>query len=246
MIKVSIILTTYNSKDNFVNTIDSVLSQDYKNIEIIIKDGVSVDGTIEAIKSYEAQYPELIKWESSIDSGIYNAMNRGIALASGDVILVFNDMFVTNTAISRVVSIFESDDKCMGVHSDLVFVQDGKVVRTWKMGSGKFSQGWMPAHPTLFLRKEVYRDNGVYNESYRCAADYEFMIRAFSEKEDTLRYIPDILVEMAYGGESTNGIKGYMISLKESYRALRENNQSCAWYIELKRILIVVKQFLIK
>ena len=243
MIKVSFVLTTYNSIDNFTSTIDSILSQDYKNIEIIVKDGQSTDGTLEQIESYALKYPNIIKYQTSSDRGIYDAMNQGLKLCTGDVIIVFNDKFVCKDAVSRAIQELEKNKECVGVHSDLIYTIDGKPVRQWIMKTGTFDEGWMPAHPTLFLRKEIYERNDWYDTNYKCAGDYEFIIRVLKNMESKLVYISTVLVEMFYGGQSTSGIKAYLLSLVESYRALKKNGYKHPLLILIKRIIIVMGQF---
>ena len=245
MEKVSFILTTYNSLDNFKETIDSILQQDYTEIEIIVKDGGSSDGTVELIQAYKEKLKERLIWVSEEDAGIYDAMNQGYRLSSGDIIVFFNDILQGSHAVSDMVkAIREQGESCMGAHADLVYADaDGKVVRTWKMGKGKFTRGWMPGHPTLYVKRSVYEKYGVYDTSYRCAADYEFMVRAFWGKEERLAYVPETIVRMIYGGTSTGGLKNYLVSLKEGHNALKKNHIRGAMWIDIQRTLRVLGQF---
>lgn len=242
MLKVSFILTTYNSRDNFLRTYNSITKQTYPDMEIIVIDGGSVDGTREAIASKAAENPGL-HWISEKDTGIYNAMNKGLRMASGDIIACFNDEFTTPDAVSQYVSILERE-KTDAAHSDLCYVDHtGKRIRKWRMGTGQIEKGWMPAHPTLFARRELYDKYGVYKEDYLCAADYEWMIRILKDGSTRLSYIPQQLVAMAYGGTSSSGIKAYLLSFRESVRALRENRIKGALRITLLRSLRVLRQF---
>ena len=180
---VSLILTTYNSADNLMRTLESIEQQDYPQIEVVIKDGGSEDGTLDIIKKYKENSHNSVKWISSPDKGIYDAMNQGYRFSSGDIIVFFNDLFLQRDVISRMVQLTEADPSCVGAHADLVYATDERVVRYWKMGSQKsLYTGWMPGHPTLFLKREVYEKYGLYNSEYRIAADYEFMIRFLKEK----------------------------------------------------------------
>ena len=242
MQKVSLILTTFNSKTNFIKTYASICRQTYPNIEIIIVDGNSNDGTQEEIKKYAA-LDERIHWISEKDSGIYNAMNKGLRMASGDIIAFFNDEFLDDRAVEKYVYTIEENGSD-GVHSDLVYRDEtGKIIRKWKMGKGDIRRGWMPGHPTLYLKKEVYQLYGEYKEDYRCAADYEFIVRILKESAVRLAYIPEELIAMFYGGTSSNGMKAYLISFREGMRALKENGIKAALWISILRTVRVLRQF---
>ena len=188
---VSLILTTYNSAENLARTLESIEQQDYPQIEVNIKDGGSTDDTLRIIKEYESKSRYRIKWTSSPDRGIYDAMNQGYALAEGDIIVFFNDLFLHPDVVSQMVKTIEDNSQCVGAHADLVYADETKVVRYWKMGPQKsLYLGWMPGHPTLFLKREIYEKYGLYNPEYRIAADYEFMIRFLKDKENRLAYLP--------------------------------------------------------
>lgn len=242
MEKVSLILTTYNSKDNFLKTYQSIKGQTYPDIEIVVVDGASHDGTKELIEKCSQKEGKGFKWLSEKDTGIYNAMNKGLNLATGDIIAFFNDEFTEKTAIEKYVRAIKETGKD-GSHSDLIYCENGKVKRKWKMGEGRIQQGWLPGHPTLFLKRQVYEKYGCYKENYKCAADYEFMVRILKNQDVKLAYIPEILVSMFYGGTSSNGIKAYWTSFWEGVRALKENNIRFPVIISIKRMLKVLKQF---
>lgn len=246
--KVSLILTTYNCADNLKRTLKSIEEQDYPDIEVIIKDGASTDGTLDVIRDYadHSRYP--VKWISEKDSGIYDAMNKGFSLSTGEVVAFFNDRFFRKNAVSRIVSaitgVNPADGRMYdGAHADLIYAENGKAVRYWKMGEGTIQQGWMPAHPTLYLWRRVYEKYGLYDSSYRCSADYEFMVRILKDGAVRLAYIPEVLVEMYYGGTSSGGIGNYLLSLKEAHRALRENQVKRSVLIDIKRSIRVLQQF---
>lgn len=242
MKRVSLILATYNSKDNFIKTYKSIKKQTYEEIEIVVIDGGSKDGTCEVIKEISEKETKNFLWISEKDSGIYNAMNKGLRLATGDILAFFNDEFTDNRAIEKIVDAIENSGMD-GAHSDLVYCKDGRIIRKWEMGEGDIRQGWMPAHPTLFLKKEVYQKYGGYKENYKCAADYEFMVRILKNQDIKLKYIPEILVSMFYGGTSSGGIHSYWVSFKEGIKALKENKVKNAYRITLKRMYKVVRQF---
>lgn len=243
MKKVSLILTTFNSADNLKKTLQSIEKQDYLNIEVIIKDGGSTDGTLEVIKEYQTNSTLDICAKSQKDTGIYDAMNQGYAMSTGDVIAFFNDEFVINSAITKLVQAMEAEADCVGVHADLVYRDGEKIVRTWKMGNGNIYQGWLPGHPTMFLKRDVYEKYGLYDTSYRISADYEFMIRFLKEKENYLAYLPETVISMFYGGTSNNGLRNYIQSLLEGHRALKKNHIRFAWWIDFQRTIRVLRQF---
>jgi len=244
MEKVSFILTTYNSGGYFKNTIESILEQDYPDIEIVVKDGGSTDGTLCLLEEYQEKLAEKLIWRSEKDTGIYDAMNQGYRLATGDIIVFFNDVLTGKTAVSCMVqAIRDGGEDCDGAHADLVYADGERIVRRWRMGKGSFRQGWMPGHPTLFLKRRVYEKYGLYDTGYRCAADYEFMIRAFYGREDRLAYVPETIAKMFYGGTSTGGLRNYLVSLTEGHAALKKNHIKAAWQIDLWRTLRVLFQF---
>lgn len=251
MEKVSLILTTYNCKDNLQMTLDSIEMQDYSNVEIVIKDGNSTDGTIEVIKEYKNRSKFSVIWVSKADTGIYDAMNQGYALSTGDIIVFFNDVFISNDVIRKMVtklkkSESEKSNRHVGIHADLVYVEGEKIVRKWCMGNGDIRQGWMPGHPTLFLRREIYEKYGLYNTDFRIAADYEFMLRFLKDKNNKLAYLPETIISMFYGGTSNGGLKNYLTSLKEGNRALRMNGIKGACIVDIKRTIRVLLQFVAK
>lgn len=245
-VKVSVITTTYNDAENLKKIIAGVLKQDYENIEYIIVDGGSKDETVEVIKENAHLFPNGIKWISEKDKGIYDAINKGITMATGEIVGTMFDEFADNSVISKMVQAMERE-KCDGVHGNINYVdKNGKIVRKWRQGQGNIRTGWMPGHPTLYLKKSVYDTYGLYKTDYKIAADYEFMIRILKDKKVKLAYIDEVLVHMFYGENSTStgGLSSYMASLKEGHRALRENNIHFAWVTDLFRICRVLLQFL--
>lgn len=244
MKKVSLILTTYNSAANLQRTLESIEQQDYPAIEVNIKDGGSVDDTLEMIRSYAKKSRHTVNWTSSPDTGIYDAMNQGYRLATGDIIVFFNDLFASGQAVSEMMEIIDKHHSCVGAHADLVYATQEKVVRYWKMGDQKsLYLGWMPGHPTLFLKREIYEKYGLYNPDYRIAADYEFMVRFLKDKENQLVYLPKTIIRMYYGGTSTASLGSYLLSLKEGHRALKANGISGAFIIDFLRTCRVLAQF---
>ena len=236
--KISIITVVYNNKDTIKDAIESVLNQTYQNIEYIIIDGVSTDGTVDIIKSYGDKIDKVI---SEPDKGIYDAMNKGIKLASGDIIGILNsdDFYANNNIIEKVVKEFE-DKKVDSVYGDLVYVNakdTNKIVRYWKSKpykKGLFTKGWHPAHPTFFVKKEIYDKYGIFNLDFKIAADYELMLRFLEKYQISNSYIPEIFVKMRLGGESNQSIKNIIKANIESYNAWKINGL----YINLFMILL--------
>lgn len=241
---VSLILTTYNSAANLARTLRSIEQQDYPEIEINIKDGGSTDDTLKIIREYQDTSRHRVNWTTGPDKGIYDAMNQGYALSGGDIIVFFNDLFLSDRVVSRMAGLIESQPGCVGAHADLVYATDDKVVRYWKMGPQKsLLLGWLPGHPTLFLKREIYEKYGSYNTDYKIAADYEFMIRFLKDKENRLAYLPETIIRMYYGGTSTGSTGSYMLSLMEGHRALKENGIKAAFIADGLRTGRVLWQF---
>lgn len=247
--KISIITTTYQDVNHLKKVVEGIKNQDYPRLEYIIVDGGSTDGTVEYLKELEKDFsygwPEReVKWISEKDNGIYDALNKGIRMATGDIIGPMFDKFSNPHVLSDMVSVIEKEGTD-GVHGDLYYVDEqDNPIRKWKMGNIKtIRDGWMPAHPTLYLKKEVYDKFGVYKTNYRIAADYEYMIRILKDNQVRLSYIPEVLVHMFYGGTSSGGLKNYILSFQEGKRALEENQMKGAFFITVKRTLIVLMQF---
>lgn len=241
---ITFVLTTYNCEKTIGETIKSILWQDYAFKEIVIVDGMSSDNTVNIIQHYAVSKKNNIRWISENDNGLYHALNKAIKMARGEYIQIMNDQFtVPDAATKLVMAIKAKGSRCVGAHGDLIYGEMKKVIRYWKMGEGQIKDGWMPAHPTLCLRRCVYEKYGYYRMDYKCAADYEFMIRFLKDEYNCLAYVPEILVQMYYGGTSTDGLSGYLTSLKEGHKALVENGIKKAWLIDIRRIIRVLTQF---
>ena len=229
-IKVSIVTTSYNSVATIKDTMESVLSQTYRNIEYIVKDGGSTDGTLELVKEYEPKFNGRMKWISEEDKGIYDGMNQGIAMATGDVIGIINsdDFFTSNDIIENVVNVMQGE-KVDAVYGDIHFVRDSDLHKTIRYYSSKRFRpfwlrfGFMPAHPSFYVRNDIYKKAGLYKTDYQIAADFEIMVRLFLKYRISYRYINRDFVTMRAGGASTKSIHNRMIGLLEDVRACREN-----------------------
>ncbi len=225
--KISLLTVSFNSAATIGHTIESIRSQDYKNIEYIIVDGDSKDGTVEIVKSHEAI---ISKWISEPDHGIYDAMNKAIRLATGDVVGIINsdDFYASPQILSSVADAF-SDPSVDAVFGDLVVVDPQnlrKVVRRYssaRWNPEKFAWGFMPAHPTFFVRKKFYDEIGVFKTDYHIAADYELLIRFLFVHRLRYRYLPLTMVHMRRGGVSSRGLMSNIILNREILRACKEN-----------------------
>ncbi len=242
------LVTVYNAEENLAATLQSIEEQVYQNIEVVIVDGGSTDGTVALIRQFENRTADRaglsLRWVSEKDQGLYDAMNKAYRLSTGDIIAVCNDRLCEPEAVSSLAAAVEAGGEgCVGAHSDLVYVEGERIIRRWHMGEGKLSQGWMPGHPTLFLKREIYEKYGLYDTSYRCAADYEFMVRFLKDEKNRLAYVPRVLVAMFYGGTSNAGIRNYLVSFQEGYQALKRNGVGFPLWITLRRSIKVLFQF---
>lgn len=225
-IKISIITSVWNNKETIKDAIDSVLAQTYENIEYIVVDGASSDGTVDIVKSYGDRISTFI---SEKDKGIYDGLNKGVRLATGDVIafLHSDDLYNDPEAVTRVAEAFNATG-ADAVYGDLIYTpksDTSKVLRYWKSRDFHpklLKQGWMPAHPTFFARRELYERYGAFDTTFRIAADYDFMLRVLSRGIKT-HYLPSVLYKMRVGGESNKSIKNIIKKMREDYRALENN-----------------------
>jgi len=224
--KISIITVVLNRVDYIEDCIKSVISQDYKDVEYIVIDGGSSDGTLNTIGKYESRISRLV---SEPDNGMYDALNKGLRLASGAIIafLHADDIFAHDQVLSKVAAIFRDTQTDAG-YGDLLYVSRNdptRVVRYWKSGSynlRRFYWGWMPPHPTFFVKRSIYEKYGMFNLSLSSAADYELMLRFLFKRGITCTYIPEILVKMRTGGQSN-------VSLRNRIRAHRMDHR--AWQV---------------
>ena len=245
--KVSIITVTYNSAEYLADCINSVMRQDYDNIEHIIVDGKSTDGTLEVIRNFQGN---IAKWMSETDRGMYDAINKGIKIATGDIIGILNsdDMFASEDVISEIVNCFQ-EFQLDAVYGDLVYVQKAntnKVVRLWKGFSYKryrFNYGWMPAHPTFYIRRELIDKFGGYESHYFTAADYEFMARYLYFHHISARYLSKLIVKMRTGGQSNSTIKSRLRANRRDYLAMKRNQIPFPLFASVLKPIIKLHQY---
>lgn len=228
-LKISIITVCYNSEATIRDTIESVLSQDYSDIEYIIVDGASKDGTMAIVNEYKDRIAKIV---SEPDKGIYDAMNKGVSLATGDVVGILNsdDYYETSNVIEDVVQHFEQAPNSELVFGDVVFVQPEnlqRVVRFYRSGhfkAWKLRFGWMPPHPATFIRKRAYERVGMYSLEYKISADFEMFVRLLLVYKLTFSKVDKVLVRMRAGGVSTSGVKSSIRLNSEIVRACRDND----------------------
>ena len=223
--KISIITVTFNSAATIAACIASVNRQSYANIEHIIIDGASKDGTVEIIRSLPNRVTTII---SEPDKGIYDAMNKGIRIATGEVIGMLNSddqLFSTSSIATIAAGFVEKQVDC--IFGNLIFTDSsGKITRTWRskpFSSGLFTKSWTPAHPTFYCKRNLYERHGYYKTDYRIAADVELMLRFLEVHKISSGFLDELLVNMQAGGVSNQGIKSTITITKELKRAFKEN-----------------------
>jgi glycosyltransferase involved in cell wall biosynthesis len=227
-VKISVVTAVWNREKTIADAIDSVQAQSHQEIEHLIIDGASTDNSLSIIESRKDGRTIVF---SEPDNGIYDALNKGIALATGEIIGLMHsdDFFARDDVLAKVAAAFEATD-VMAVYGDLDYVAADNpeaIIRHWKsepFTPARLRRGWMPPHPTLYLRRSVFEKYGLYDTSYRIAADYDAVLRYFSQGDMKSVYIPDVLVKMRVGGESNRSLSKILAKSREDYRALRSND----------------------
>lgn len=227
MIKISVVTVVFNSKPTIAQAIESVLSQSYSAVESIVIDGASTDGTLAVLETYR---PRLSLIVSERDEGIYDALNKGLKHATGDVVgfLHADDVFESSEVLAKVAAVF-LDPTIDAVYGDLVYVRHsdiGQVIRYWQAGqydTALLSRGWMPPHPTFYVRRSVYERLGGFDKRYRIAADYDTILRFLAVGKIRAVYIPEVLVRMRAGGISNRSLKTILRKTWEDFEVVRRN-----------------------
>lgn len=227
--KISLITVTFNSDKTLRDTINSVLKQTYTNIEYIVVDGLSKDNTMDIVREYEPQFEGRMKWISEKDKGLYDAMNKGVRMATGDVVGILNsdDFFTANDVLEKVAAGF--DEQTDAVYGDLHYVHPDDLQHSVRYYSSKIFKrnlmrmGFIPAHPTFYCRRECFDKFGYYKTDYKIAADFDLLLRFIYVNRIRTKYLPMDMVTMRTGGASTNGLKSRMGGMNEHLRSLREN-----------------------
>ena len=242
--RISVITATYNSGRTIGDTLESVLRQTYSDVELIVVDGASRDDTMDVVRRYEPRFGGRMHWTSEPDRGIYDAMNKGIARATGDVIGILNsdDFYTSDTVLERVAEAMAGGD-VDAVYGDIHYVRDGdlhKCVRYYSsrpFRRGLMRLGFMPAHPSFYCRREVYERCGTFDTTYRVAADFENLLRLIYVNRIKTRYLPVDFVTMRTGGASTSGLSSHRQIMRDHLRALRSNGVwSCTPLLGLRYI----------
>ncbi|MFA7942787.1 glycosyltransferase family 2 protein [Pseudomonas brenneri] len=246
--KISIITVSYNSESTIRDTIESVLAQTYPNIEYIIVDGASKDNTMGIVSEYSGSIAKVV---SEPDKGIYDAMNKGIALATGDVVGILNsdDFYENTTALATVAAAFTKNPASALVYGDVVFVEPDNLQQVTRFYSAahfrawKLRFGWMPPHPGTFIRSTVYRDVGPYSLLYKISADYEMFVRLLLGKRLQYSHINQVLVRMRSGGVSTSGVRSSLRLNREIVQACRRNGIYTNLLMVLSKIPFKLMEF---
>lgn len=248
MKKVSIVTATYNSSEFIADCIESVNRQTYTSIEHIIVDGASKDNTVAIIQGMTNRVGKLI---SEPDKGIYNAMNKGLKLATGDIIGILNsdDFYNTDNAIMKVVKAMEKNNTD-SLYGNLYYVDQENpdiIKRKWVTGAYNekkgFRSGWHPAHPSFFVKKSVYETHGYFDETFKIAADFELMLRFLERHRISSTYLNETLVRMRLGGESNKALKNNYLGNKECIQAFKNNNIPVSFLYPFLRLVPKIKQY---
>ena len=245
--KITIITITYNSAATIEQTINSVLNQDYKNIEYIIVDGGSTDNTLKVIEKYKTRISKFI---SEKDNGLYDALNKGLALATGDFIGILHsdDFYIDNTILEKYVNTFIKNNSD-AVYSDLFYVNKddtNKVIRKWKSGNHKpnsFLHGWMPPHPTFFVKRSLYEKYGKFNLDFKHSADYELMLRFIHKHKIKLTYLKEFTIKMRVGGQSNASVQNRLNANLEDRKAWKVNGLKPRFYTSYLKPFRKILQF---
>ena len=252
--KISLITVTFNSDLTLRDTIQSILNQTFSDIEYIIIDGLSKDNTVDIIRKYEPQFQGRFKWISERDNGLYDAMNKGIRMSTGDIVGIINsdDFYHRRDIISRVAEAFKNEET-QAVYGDVRFVNPDNLNRTVRYYSSRnfspnrFRYGFMPAHPTFFTYRRYFEEFGFYKIDYHIAADYELLIRFLYTHRLKAKYLSLDFMKMRTGGASTASIKSNILLNKEIVRACSENGiWTCMPLLFLKYFIKVFELFLTK
>jgi glycosyltransferase involved in cell wall biosynthesis len=250
--KISVVTVTYNNDQTLSDTIESVLRQTYPQIEYIVVDGASEDNTVSLLKSYEPKFDGRMKWLSEPDEGLYDAMNKGIRMASGDIVGILNgdDFYNHPTALQQVVQTFQ-ESGVQAVYADVRYVSANNTGRTVRYYSSRnfsparFRFGFMPAHPTFFTYRQNFDEYGYYDTQYSIAADFDLEMRLLHTHKLSYQYIPLDMIKMRIGGKSNSSLRSNAILNKEICKICRRNGVYTNYPLLSLRYLIKIWEFVI-
>ena len=247
LMKISLITVVYNGEAFLDECFKSVAEQTYPDVEYIVIDGGSTDKTLNIISQHRSRIDYFV---SEKDKGLYDAINKGIEKSTGDIIGILNadDMFASSSVLSSIAQTFEADPTIDGLYGDLDYIHPitNKVIRKWRSKqttAEEIKKGWMPAHPTLYLKRTLFEKYGDYALDLGTAADYELILRYFYTHKINTQYLPMLMVNMRMGGLSNQSLKSRLYALINDYKALRRNNLSNALLVLLKKKLSKISQF---
>lgn len=250
--KLSLITVTFNSASTIKDTIESVLAQTYEDYEYLIIDGASKDSTVDIIKSYEPLFKGKMKWISEKDKGMYDGINKGIRMATGDVVGIINsdDFYHRADIFSIINKAFEESPSVQSIYGDVRFVRPDNLDKTVRyyisknFKPSKFRWGWMPAHPTFFTYRKNFEKFGCYKVDYKIAADFELLTRFLRSHALSSKYVPVDFMKMRTGGKSTSGLKSNWVLNKEIVRACKENGIYTNMFMLSLKYFVKVFEFL--
>ena len=252
--KISLITATFNSAETLRDTMQSVLNQTFKNIDYIIVDGNSKDGTLDIVKEFEPLFEGRLRWVSEPDKGIYDAMNKGVKMAQGDVVGILNsdDFFASDHVLQTVNDVFTGNPALDGVYADVRYVNWQDTTKTVRMFSGmdfkreKLCWGKMPPHPSFYVKRECYDRFGLYSLDYPICSDYDMFVKMIWEGNINTLYVNDVFVNMRSGGTSSNGIKVHRKIMRERMRCVREHKMPSNFFKQsaryFERVLSLIKK----
>jgi glycosyltransferase involved in cell wall biosynthesis len=252
--KISLITVTFNSAETLRDTMQSVLNQTFKDIDYIIVDGNSKDGTLDIVKEFEPKFEGRLRWVSEPDKGIYDAMNKGVRMAQGDVVGILNsdDFFASDHVLQTVADAFAGNPALEGVYADVRYVNWHDTTKTVRMFSGKdfkrekLCWGKMPAHPSFYVKRSCYDRFGLYSLDYPICSDYDMFVKMIWVGNINTLYINDVFVNMRSGGTSSNGIRVHRKIMRERVRCVREHKMPSNFFKQnwryFERIISLIKK----
>lgn len=253
--KISIVTATYNSGSTIRDTLESVLRQDYRNYEHLIIDGQSKDNTIAICREYIDRYEGRLVIVSEPDKGIYDAMNKGLSRATGDIVGILNsdDFYSSGDVLSKVAEEFllDKSDKLDAIYGDVHFVDSSDLTKCVRYYTSRFFRRWtmlmgyQPAHPSFYCKRECYEKYGSFDISYRIAADFENLLRLIFVHKIRIKYVPKDFVTMRIGGASTNGFGSYKSILDDHYRAYKHHGLERGYFLDIMRYPLKILELML-